>query len=174
MSKKMVVFIDSGDTLIDESTEIRDENDIVIKADLIEGSEKLLKTLKESGYRVAMVADGYAQSFENMYNANGLKYCFEQLIYSSDVGEDKPSPKMFQAALDAMGLTKEDCKNIVMVGNNVARDMVGANKMGIIPVLIDWSPRYNMKPKNAAETPKYTIHEPLELLDLLEKLEQEA
>lgn len=42
MSKKLVIFIDSGDTLVDESTEIRNADGIVEKADLILGQRKQL------------------------------------------------------------------------------------------------------------------------------------
>ena len=172
MSKKMIVFIDSGDTIIDESTEIRDAEDIVIRAGVIEGADIMLKGLKERGYRVALVADGHVKSFNNMYDLNGMKYCFEVMICSSEIGVDKPNAKMFEAALEQMNLTKDDCQNIVMVGNNVKRDVVGANNMGIKSVLLDWSPRYDMVPSNAEETPDFIIHKPLELLDLLEELEK--
>ena len=169
--KKIIIFIDSGDTIIDESTEIRDENDIVLRADVIEGADILLKTLKENSYRIALVADGITQSFNNIYELLGLTYCFEEMVCSSDVGVDKPNAKMFETAIEKMGLTKDDCKNIIMVGNNVVRDIVGAKHMGIKSVLLDWSPRYRMEPNTESETPDYIIHKPIELLKLLEELE---
>jgi len=172
LSKRIIVFIDSGDTIIDEGTEIRDENDIVQSADVIEGADQLLRTLMADGYRVAMVADGYAQSFYNMYMGLGLLDCFEHLIFSSDVGEHKPHPKMFETALEKMGLTHEDCKKIVMVGNNLERDIAGANGMGMTSVLLDWSPRYRMTSTRDIEIPDYIIHTPLELLKLLQDMER--
>lgn len=171
MEKRIVVFIDSGDTIIDESTEIRNDSDIVQTADVIPGADDLLRELKARGYRVAMVADGYQESFENMYRHLELEDCFEQKIYSSVVGAEKPSARMFETALEKMHLSREDCGRIVMVGNNVERDIVGANRMGIISVLEDWSPRYRMTPANEEEKPDYVIHRPYELLELLEKLE---
>lgn len=60
-----------------------------------------------------------------------------------------------------------------MVGNNLERDIVGANRFGITSVFIKWSPRYPMEPKNEEEVPDYIIRKPLELLDLVEKLEAE-
>lgn len=50
---------------------------------------------------------------------------------------------------------------------------MGANRFGITSVFIKWSPRYPMEPKNEEEVPDYIIHKPLELLDLVEKLEAE-
>ncbi|ECE3082626.1 HAD family hydrolase, partial [Salmonella enterica] len=37
--KKLIIFFDSGDTIVDESTEIRDEEGIVLTADLIPGAD---------------------------------------------------------------------------------------------------------------------------------------
>lgn len=168
-----VIFLDSGDTLIDESTEVRDEKGVVQRAQFIPGARELLKTLQREGYRVALVADGLAESFRNMYGFLQMDSCFEQCIYSSDVGEDKPSPKMFQTAMDAMDLCAGDKDRIIMVGNNVERDIAGANRFGLTSVLLDWSPRYRMQPQNQLEQADYIIHTPLELLVLLARLEEE-
>lgn len=169
--KKLVIFTDSGDTLIDEGTEIYDDRGIVLEAAFHKGADKLLECLREQGYRVAMVADGEKESFENVYRQLGYMDYFEKKIYSSEVGEKKPHPAMFKTALKEMGLTQEDCSRIIMLGNNIKRDIVGANRMGMISVLIDWSPRYEMTPTQEEQVPHYVIHEPLELLTLLEKLE---
>lgn len=170
--KKTIIFIDSGDTLIDESTEIRDSRGIVQTAELIPGARELLETLHKEGYRIAMVADGYAESFRNMYTCLELNHCFEQRIYSSDVGEEKPSNKMFQLAMEAMGLTDADKAHILMVGNNISRDILGANQFGITSVLLDWTPRYSMTPCCEAEMPDYIIHQPTDLLELVCHLEE--
>lgn len=168
---KTVIFLDSGDTLIDESTEVRDERGVVQQAQFIPGARQLLETLTSKGYRVALVADGLAESFHNMYSTLNMETCFEQRIYSSDVGEDKPSPKMFQAAMNAMHLSAADKAHVVMVGNNVERDIAGGNRFGLTTVLLDWSPRYRMQPHDRWEQADYVIHNPLELLTLLAQLE---
>ncbi|TAH68844.1 MAG: HAD family hydrolase [Anaerolineaceae bacterium] len=170
MKKKLIIFIDSGDTIIDESTEIRDENGIVIHAKMIPGAENMLRTLYEEGYTIAMVADGEEQSFTNVYMENGLGHCFKTRSISEIVGEQKPSRKMFDDAMLKNNLTEEDKKRIIMIGNNVKKDILGANQYGITSVLIDWSPRYDMIPKNEEQTPNYIIHTPEELLPLVEKL----
>lgn len=170
MEKKLIIFIDSGDTIIDESTEIRDEYGIVTHAEMIPGAGNMLETLYKEGYTIAMVADGEEQSFTNVYIENGLGNCFHTRTISEIVGEQKPSKKMFDDAMLKNNLTEEDKKRIVMIGNNVRKDVLGANQYGITSILIDWSPRYNMIPENEGETPDYTIHNPEELLPLIEKL----
>lgn len=166
-----IVFIDSGDTIIDEASQVFSADGVVLKARCIPGADRMLRQLRAEGYRVAMVADGLAQSFRNVYNELGLNEYFEARIYSSDVGADKPSPKMFDAAFRELGLSPEDRGRVVMVGNNLERDIAGANAYGITSVLLDRSPRYRATPHSPAETPDYVIHSPLELSALLHRLD---
>src|SRR6476661_1946811 len=115
--KKLILFLDSGDTIVDESSEIRDDEGIVISAKLIPGAEVMVKTLFERGYTLVMVADGDAQSFKNIYKQHGLYYYFAAMIYSENVKASKPSPRMFKAAAGAIELNEGDYSRIAMVGN---------------------------------------------------------
>lgn len=174
MSKKLIVFIDSGDTLVNEGTEYRNEGSPIVQScELIDGAKEMLLTLKERGYTIELVADGYTQSFDNSYGQHGLENIFDARTISEEVGEKKPSQAMFETAMKLLHLTDEDKKRIIMVGNNLERDIVGANRFGITSVFIKWSPRYPMESKNEEEVPDYIIRKPLELLDLVEKLEAE-
>lgn len=173
MERRLIIFTDSGDTIIDEGTEIRNSDGIVIHAELIPGAGETLKKLYEEGYKLAMVADGEEQSFTNVYEENGLGYCFHTRTISEVVGIQKPSDHMFQAAMNQNHLTADDKWRIMMVGNNVRKDVAGANRFGIISVLLDWSPRYDMTPSNEEEKPDYIIHRPEELLELAAMLEKQ-
>ncbi|MCR5290666.1 MAG: HAD family hydrolase [Treponema sp.] len=170
MSKKLIVFFDSGDTIVDESTEIRDDRGIVVKADLHADGKALLQRLVHDGYTLALVADGEVESFKNVYEQHGLSDVFTTRAISEALGDRKPAAIMFQTAMDALHLTDADKKRVVMIGNNLIRDVVGANRYGITSILYDWSPRYDMTPKNAEETPDYRVSTSEELYALLEKL----
>ena len=117
-NKKLIIFTDSGDTIIDEATQVRDERGIVLKADFIPGAGEVLKQLHDEGFTVALVADGEWESFQNVYRENGLGYCFDAWIVSEVVGKQKPEPIMFETAMKALKLTDEDRSRIVMIGNN--------------------------------------------------------
>lgn len=168
--KDLIIFIDSGDTLIDESTEVRDETGTVIHSHLIEGAGETLKKLYDSGYTIALVADGTKASFDNIYRENGLDYCFTAKAISGELKHEKPSEIMFLHAMKELGLTEEDKNRIVMIGNNIKRDILGANRMGITSILISYSPRYVMQPDSEDETPDYVISTPCELYELIEQL----
>lgn len=168
--KRLILFLDSGDTLVDEATEVRDDEGIVVKADLIPGAKELVRELHERGYTLALVADGEAQSFKNIYRQHGLYDAFAAMIYSENIKAEKPSPRMFKAALGALDLSEADIPRISMVGNNLSRDIKGANALGITSVFLKWTPRYPHTPAGPEEEPDYAINEPLELLELAERL----
>lgn len=164
--------MDSGDTIIDESTETRDQEDVVLSAKVIPGAVETIKTLYEEGYMLVLVADGLAQSFKNVLQQNGVYDYFASMIYSETIKQKKPHPSMFLAAMGAAGLTHADTSRILMVGNNIKRDIKGANHLGITSILLDWSPRYAYTPNCQEEEPDYTIHEPKELITLVHELER--
>ncbi|MCD8023344.1 MAG: HAD hydrolase-like protein, partial [Lachnospiraceae bacterium] len=114
MSKQLIIFTDCGDTIVDEATQIRDERQIVTEADFIPGADVVLRSLYEEGYRIALVADGEVESFSNIFQKNGLGYCFDERIISEAVGEQKPAQSMFQTALERMGLVDADKSRIVI------------------------------------------------------------
>ena len=173
MAKNLIIFTDSGDTIIDEATQVFDERGIVTTAEFIPGADKVLTTLHDEGYRIALVADGEWESFQNVYKKNGLGYCFDAWIVSEVVGKQKPEPIMFEKAYEALGLTEADKSRIVMIGNNLKKDIAGANRQGLISVWLDWSPRYFHTVDEPDWQPDYTIHTPAELIDLVHRLNEE-
>lgn len=173
MEKKLIIFTDSGDTLIDEGSQVFDGRGIVTGADFIPGAKQVFEDLCAEGYRIALVADGEWESFQNVYRGNGCGYCFEQWIVSEVVGHQKPHVSMFDTAMEKMGLCSHDKPRIVMVGNNLKKDIAGANRYGITSIWLDWSPRYFHTVEEADWQPDYTVKTPGELYELIRRLEGE-
>ena len=172
-NKKLIIFTDSGDTIIDEATQIRDDRGIVLKADFIPGAGEVLKQLHDEGFTIALVADGEWESFQNVYRENGLGYCFDAWIVSEVVGLQKPAPIMFETAMEALHLTDADRSRIVMIGNNLKKDIAGANRQGMISVGLSWAPRYVQTVEEPDWQPDYTVKTPAELIPLLHRLNEE-
>ena len=173
MSKKLIIFTDSGDTIIDEATQVYDDRHIVQEASLIPGADRVLRQLHEEGYTIALVADGEWESFQNVYRRSGLDDCFDAWVVSEVVGQQKPAAIMFETAYEKLGLTEADKSRIVMIGNNLNKDVAGANRQGLISVWLDWSPRYFHTVEEPDWQPDYTVHTPEELLALIHRLEAE-
>jgi putative hydrolase of the HAD superfamily len=165
------VFLDSGDTLVNEATEIFDAEGYVIEAGLIPGALEMVQNLTREGYRLALVADGRVRSFANVLGGHGIAPHFHTQIISETEGCEKPDPHMFRQAMAAMGL--EDSDGIVMVGNHLERDIAGANALGITTIWQSWSKKRSHIPANAQEIPDYTIGNPGELPTLLEEIERQ-
>jgi len=172
MSGIKAVLLDSGDTLVDEGTEIRDADGYVIEAALIPGALAMVEQLAAAGYRLALVADGRKRSFDTILGRHGIKPYFEAEIVSEVLGCEKPDRRMFDAALAALGLTAGDAGQVVMVGNNLSRDINGANRAGMISIWLNWSPRREKYAQAPDEMPAYTVRSPSEVPRLLRFIEE--
>ena len=146
MVKILAVCLDCGDTLVDESTELKDDQGVSLRADLIPGAGDLLRQLKAGGYPLALVADGPAETFSNNLGPYGLYELFDVYAISEIVGVSKPDPLIFEVALNGLGIAPADFHRVVMLGNNLERDIKGANEMGMVSVWLDWAPRRSKIP----------------------------
>lgn len=169
--KILAIFFDSGDTIVDEGTEIKDSSGTTLEAELIPGASETVRALKAEGYCLALVADGPAGTFYNTLGPRGLLELFDVLAISGLVGAEKPDPRIFCHALNSIGIPPQKYGRVVMVGNNLSRDIKGANALGLISVWLDWAPRRPKIPADPSEEPGYTIKSPLELIDLVAKIE---
>jgi HAD superfamily hydrolase (TIGR01549 family) len=170
--KILAVCLDCGDTLVDEATEVKNELGESQSAELIPGAAEMMQALKEKGYRLALVADGPAATFSNNLGPFGLYDLFEVYAISGHLGCEKPDARMFHHAMAQLGIGTQDYGRVVMVGNNLSRDIAGANVLGMISVWLDWGPRRSKIPANAGEVPTHTIKNPYELVALLDQLEE--
>ena len=132
MQRVLAVCLDFGDTLADEASEVKDATQTTLRADLIPGAAELLHELKRRGYPLALVADGRAGTYFNVLSHYGLYHLFDVHTISEEVGVEKPDVRIFQDALDRLGLASEYYGRVVMVGNNLERDVKGANGVGMI------------------------------------------
>lgn len=166
------VLLDSGDTMVDEGTEVFDGEGYVIEAELIPGAREMIEALAHEGYRMALVADGRVRSFETILGRHGIRPHLCAEIISEAIGCDKPDPRMFSAALDALGLSAEDAGQVVMIGNHLTRDIKGANRLGLISIWQSWSSRRSRVPADPEEVPDYTVRTPGEVPEVLAHIER--
>ena len=174
MDKKLIIFTDIGDTIIDETTEVRKEPyGVVYSAECLPGARETFLDLYQQGYKIVMVADGLEKSFHNTMEGNGLDHIFSEWVISEQLGIEKPAALMFSTAMERMGLNAADKRRVIMIGNNLKRDIVGANRFGIRSVHMCCSDRYPAKASNFEEEPTFCIHHPAELLPLVDRLEKQ-
>jgi HAD superfamily hydrolase (TIGR01509 family) len=97
-----------------------------------EPTKLALARLKAAGLLLGVVSNSegrVAQALE----AAGLREYFDVVIDSGVIGIEKPDPRIFQVALDALGVAPEEA---LYVGDLYEVDVVGARSAGIEAVLL--------------------------------------
>ncbi len=93
----------------------------------------LLKSLRASGYRLAIISN-WDGTLVDILRPSGLSGYFDAVLDSDVVGSRKPEARMFEIACAACGVRPEEA---VHVGDSPGADVLGALKAGITPVLLD-------------------------------------
>jgi HAD superfamily hydrolase (TIGR01549 family) len=169
----LAICLDFGDTLIDQATEVKDDTLTTLQAGLIPGADQMLYELKQRGYPLAIVSNGPVGSVSNVLQHYGLYDLFDIFAISQGLGIEKPDSRIFRHALEQLGIGPEAYGRTVMVGNDLAADIAGANSVGMISLWLDWAPRHRKTPNSDMEVPQHTIFVPLALPPLLDELERQ-
>ena len=163
------ILTDLGDVLMREETEEKLDG-VTQRADLVPGMADLFRELRAQGQHLGLVADTREGTYLNVLRQHGIYDLFEVFAISDLLGCEKPDRRMFIHALDALGIPPEEWGLVVMVGNNLARDVRGANQLGLISVWFAWNERYPLEPRDADERPRYQAGSAGELRALLAAL----
>lgn len=130
------------------------------------GTKELLVTLKEKGYKVAVVtnkAQGPAELVVGKFFGNSF-----DLIFGQKPGiPAKPDPTAAILAMKELGVTPSEC---VFMGDSGV-DVKTAVNSGAYPVGVLWGFRDEAELKGAGA--KELIENPLELLSIIDKLNSE-
>jgi len=169
----LAVCLDFGDTLVDQSTEVKDDTLTTLCGKLIPGAGEVVRELTRQGYRLAIVSNGPVGNIRNVLSQHNLYDFFDAFAISEGLGVEKPDPRIFIHALDELGIAKEDYGRTMMIGDHLGCDIKGANGMGMISVWLDWAQHYPKAPADESEVPQHTVKTPLDLLPLIESLERE-
>ena len=92
------------------------------------GVEAFLKKAKERGIKMAIVTDLTAQIQLQKWQKLELHRYIDFMISSEEAGIEKPSPYIFELALDKLQLKVNE---VIMIGDNEKKDIAGANALKI-------------------------------------------
>ncbi len=94
-----------------------------------------LQHLRDSGFKLAIVSN-WDTPLEPLTERLGIADYFDVIVASHDqrVGSEKPDPYIFNHALAAVGVSAEEA---VHIGDTYEADIVGAQGVGIRPILLD-------------------------------------
>jgi putative hydrolase of the HAD superfamily len=85
-------------------------------------------------YPLAIITDAQSMYARGELHKVGLLGYFDPIVISGDHGYRKPDRRLFQYALDGMGVP---AGNALYVGNDMYRDIYGAREAGLTTVLFD-------------------------------------
>jgi HAD superfamily hydrolase (TIGR01509 family) len=75
---------------------------------LTPGTEDLLGTLRERGYRLAVVSSSVRWMMDEIMARTRLDHFFHTIVSAEDVREEKPSPEPYLLALERLSLAPKD------------------------------------------------------------------
>jgi putative hydrolase of the HAD superfamily len=101
------------------------------------GARALLDKLFRVGLRLGIVSN-FDRRLYRILDDLGIRGYFEQVVISSEVGADKPSPKIFMVALSRFQVRPEE---MLHVGDDEATDGVGARAAGISALIVNHAER---------------------------------
>ena len=113
--------------------------------------KKVLDELRPA-YRMALVSDAQPCYALPEMKAVGLDGYFDPIVISAHYGFRKPDKRLTEKALDVMKLMPAE---VIFVGNDMYRDIYGANRLGIKTIFID-SNQGDKAHENV--TPDYIAH----------------
>ncbi len=87
----------------------------------------MLMSLREAGYKTAMITNGYHDLQYSKIDMLGLRDCFDEIMVSGDYEVFKPDRRIFDIMREKLGLRPEE---IVYVGDNPVNDILGAHSAG--------------------------------------------
>jgi putative hydrolase of the HAD superfamily len=103
------------------------------------GTREALERLKSQELKLAVVSNAEGR-VEGDAKEFGLAPFFDTIVDSHVVGVAKPDPRIFQIALERLGVTPQEAR---FAGDIYSIDMVGARAAGIEAALIDQHDRYH-------------------------------
>ncbi len=96
--------------------------------DRLPGAEEVLHKLQQAGVRIGLLTNGAPDLQREKIEVSGLGMFFDAAVVSGEFGSGKPSPAIFHHLLGLLGVAPADA---LMVGNSLARDIVGGKGAGM-------------------------------------------
>jgi YjjG family noncanonical pyrimidine nucleotidase len=107
----------------------------------------MLKKLKKIGFKIVITTNGIREVQRDRIKRIGINDIIDGVITSEDVGQAKPSPKMYEVSLQNYNLTSDEA---FVIGDSLSSDILGANNAKILSCWLNYDKTYstfNIKPK---------------------------
>ena len=99
------------------------------EAFLLPGAMEFCLALKDAGLTLAIATNGLPVAQRGRHVRTGMDQVIPDIFISMELGVAKPRPEYFDRVLEALNVT--DRSRVVMVGDSLTSDILGANHSGI-------------------------------------------
>ena len=106
--------------------------------ELFPETKDVLSSLKEKGLTLSVVSNFDTRVYDVCTELDIIDY-FDSFVISSEAGFSKPSPEIFELALNKNAISASEC---IHVGDSLEHDFYGASSVGIKVVLLDKKGKY--------------------------------
>ncbi|CAH0125449.1 haloacid dehalogenase type II [Roseomonas sp. CECT 9278] len=120
----------------------------------------VLRALREAGFATAILSNGSPDMLASAVEGAGLAGAFDAVISVDEVGNFKPDPRVYQRAVDRLGVPAE----AIAFQSSNAWDAHAASAFGMRVV---WCNRYSQRRERLPGKPDHEVHSLAELPALL-------
>ncbi len=120
---------ESDEGMLDE---IRQEFDAGVAWRPFPEAVEILRELRRAGYRLGVISNA-PTTMEELLRRRGLAPYLDTITCSSEIGAEKPHPRIFHAALARAGIPPE---RALHVGDSFEDDYLGARRAGLHAVFL--------------------------------------
>lgn len=131
-----------------------------------EGAVEALRTLREAGWRMALMTNGASDRQRAKVERFDLDGLFDSLHIEGELGFGKPDPRVYRGALQALAVTPAQAW---AVGDGLTWDVDGPQREGVRGIWVDW--RGTGLPADTGVQPDHIIQGLAELPALLARVD---
>ena len=103
---------------------------------LYDDAKYIIEALYNNGIKLGMITDGYKITQRNKLEVLGISDYFDCIVVTDELGREfwKPHKRPYEIIKEKLGFDYED---MVYVGDNISKDFVTANRLGMSTVFIN-------------------------------------
>ena len=151
-------FEQFGKNVDGRETDIRYRSYLAEGNQLFEGVVDMLEKLHKT-HKLYVASNGIGITQHTRLKNNDLNKYFDKIFISEEIGSKKPDREFFEKIFDEVGVENKD--EVLMIGDTLTSDILGANNIGIDSCLVDIH-----KVESNDIIPTYTINKTIEILEL--------
>lgn len=104
---------------------------LATEAPLLEGAEDFVRTLADSGVRLAVATNGVASVQRGRFSRSPIGALLPDLLISEELGAEKPAREFFSEAFRRIGRKESGTSGVVLIGDSWNADVEGALGFGL-------------------------------------------